>query len=54
MTAPSVETVRANLDRLLERREAALEGKGRAPDPAVIEAAERALEFAHSRVHANG
>ncbi len=39
-----------NLQRLLERREAGLEGRGPSPSPAVIRAAEQALEAARSRL----
>lgn len=44
--AAAVELARLNLDRLEERRLAALDGAGRAPDPKVIAAAEYALAAA--------
>lgn len=46
----AVLTAQANLDRLLERREAAMEGRGPAPSPAVIRAAEEALAAARARL----
>lgn len=45
-----VAATQGKLDRLLERRERALEGAGRAPDPEVIRAAEEALERARERM----
>lgn len=39
-----------NLNRLLAKREAALEGGGPAPDPKVVKAAEDALERARERM----
>lgn len=46
----AVNAAQANLDRLLERRERALEGAGRAPDPAIVRAAEEVLERARERM----
>lgn len=46
----AVTAAEANLDRLLERRDRALEGAGRAPDPTVIKAAEAALEAAKAKL----
>lgn len=48
----AIESARANLDRLEERRLAALDGAGRAPDPKVIRAAEAALEAAEAAADA--
>lgn len=39
-----------NLNRLLDKREAALEGRGPAPHPEVVRAAEEALERARERM----
>ena len=47
----AVTSAEAELNRLLERREQALEGgHGPVPDPAVIEAAERALQAARAKL----
>jgi hypothetical protein len=46
----AVATAQAELDRLIEKREAAYEGRGPAPHPSVIAAAEAALEKARERL----
>lgn len=46
----AVAAAQAEVDRLHERRERALDGAGRAPDPAVVRAAEEALERARERM----
>jgi hypothetical protein len=46
----AVASAQAEVDRLHERREASLEGKGPAPHPSVIAAAEAALEKARGRL----
>lgn len=48
----AVATAQANLDRLLERREAGLAGAGPVPAPETIEAAERAVEAAKAKLGA--
>lgn len=48
--AAAVLAAEENLARLLERREAAMEGRGPAPSPAVIRVAEEALAAARARL----
>jgi hypothetical protein len=47
--ATQIEIARANLERLEARRIAALDGAGRSPDPAVIEAAREAFRAAKAK-----
>lgn len=46
----AVNAAQAELDKLLDRREAGLAGAGPVPDPKVIEAAERAVEAARAKL----
>lgn len=49
MSAPVLSTARANLERLLERKEAALDQGYPPPHPKVIEAAEAAVRAAEAK-----
>lgn len=46
----AVSAAQAEVDRLYERRDRAMEGAGLAPDPMVVRAAEEALERARKRM----
>lgn len=54
MTSPDLARAKAERDRLYEKLELAMEGRGRTPDPEVIRAAEIAVRAAEIKLEREG